>query len=846
VARTPLPIDAHLDAIRRQLKQAGALVLSAEPGAGKTTRVPEALLADYPGQIWVSEPRRLAARLAARRVAEERGERLGGVVGYSVRFEDVTSAETRLRYVTEGVLVRKLLTAPSLPEVSVIVLDELHERSLNTDLALALVEHLRRGPRRDLALVVMSATLDAAHVGEFLGCPHIGATGRAFPLSIDHLDDIDDRPLDKQVASAVRRLVLEERSGDILAFVPGAREIRAATDTLGNLAREAQLSIHALHGDLPLDEQVRALAPAAKRKVVLATNVAESSVTVPGVTAVIDSGQARVARVSPWSGLPKLQTVDISRASADQRAGRAGRTAPGRVLRLFTRGSLERRPAFDAPEIERADLAELLLTLLGSGIQAASELRWLSEPPAAALAAAGQLLRVLLATDEAGQLTAIGRRMLRLPMHPRLARLMLEGERRGVAKQAALAAALLSERDIVRSARTRFDQRGGADVVRGPSDVLERIDRFEEARNAGFARHTLAALDLDPTAVRAVERTLKRLERSSHNADDAEYETADAAIQRAVLAGFADRLARRKRPGGAELILASGKAATLSETSVVKDAILMCAVEADESSRGGGNVRIASAVEPEWLLEGYDALLTEHDALDWSPSAKRVVRVTRMNVGSVVLDENISPAPPSAEASALLAAALGARLASRPEAEAAFQRLTARLSLLAQARPELGELGLVADVREKILQAACDGAVSLAEVGELDIASLALSHLPPHTVELLARFAPERATLAGGRSLEVQYVLGQPPFIASRLQDFFGMTAGPRVADGRVPLTLHLLAPNKRAVQVTSDLAGFWQRHYPGLRKTLMRRYPKHLWPEDGATARPPTPGKIR
>ncbi len=846
MSRVPLPIDAHLAEIADKLKQTGALVLSAEPGAGKTTRVPEALLAHYPGQIWVSEPRRLAARLAARRVAEERGERVGACVGYSVRFEDVTSAETRLRYVTEGVLVRKLLDAPLLPEISVVVLDELHERSLNTDLALALVDRLRRGQRRDLALLVMSATLDAAHVGAFLDCPHIQATGRAFPLRIDHQDDIDERPLEKQIASAVRRLVLEEHAGDILTFVPGAREIRAATETLGNLAREARLSLHALHGDLPLEEQVRALAPGKQRKVVIATNVAESSVTVPGVTAVIDSGLARVARVSPWSGLSKLQTLEISRASADQRAGRAGRTAPGRVLRLFTRGSFERRAAFDAPEIERADLAELLLTLLGSNISAASELRWLTEPTPAALLAAAQLLSVLSATDSGGGLTPVGQRMLRLPMHPRLARMLVEGERRGVPDQAALAAAILSERDIMRSARTRFGERGGQDVVRGPSDVQERMDRFEEARDARFARHALATLDLDAGAVRAVDRSVKRLQRMSRNAEHAEYEDADVAMQRAVLAGFADRLARRKRPGGAELILASGKGATLSEASVVKDALLLCAVEADESGRGGGTVRIASAVEPEWLLEGYDTLLREHDGLEWSASAKRVVRVTRLNVGSVVLDESVSPAPPSEQASALLAEALAAKLSARPEAEAAFQRLTARLELLASAMPELGEMQLEGNVRQRILQAACAGAVSLAEVGDLDIASLALSHLPPKTADLLARHAPERVTLDGGRSLEVQYVHGQPPAIASRLQDFFGMSRCPTVAAGRVPLTLHLLAPNKRAVQVTADLAGFWLRHYPSLRKTLMRRYPKHLWPEDGASARPPTPGKIR
>ncbi len=847
MARTALPIDEHLGAIVNALDKQRALVLSAESGAGKTTRVPEALLPHFPGEIWVSEPRRLAARLAARRVANERGERVGDAVGYSVRFEDVTGPKTRLRYVTEGVLVRKLLDSPKLDGVSVLILDEFHERSLNTDLALALADRLRKGARKDLIVLVMSATLDAEQVGAFLDCPCLSAAGRSYPLSLEYIDKIDDRPLEKQIASAVRALMLQPTEGDVLVFVPGAREIRASSDALASLAQQADFSVLALHGDLPLDEQVRALAPSPKRKVVVATNVAESSVTVPGVTAVIDSGLARVAKVSPWSGLSRLQTVEISRASADQRAGRAGRVAPGQVRRLYSRGSFERRPAFDAPEISRADLADLRLMLLGHGVEDTSELRWLTPPASAAEEAAERLLRALSATDAAGQLTSLGRRMLRYPLHPRLARLVVEGEDRGVAEQAALAAALLSERDIRRRARTRFGQQGSADVRRGPSDVLELVDLFEEARDARFSRQVLNLLELDSASVRAVDRAQTRLGRLCKNRQPKEDEPRETALMRSVLAGFADRLARRKRHGGAEFSLASGKGAVLAESSVVKDAMLVAVVDADESGRQGrSTLRLASAVEAEWLLDGYDGLLTEYDELEWSDAAARVVRVTRLNVGSVVLDEHVAPAEPSEEASSLLAAAAASQLAARPEAAASWLRLTARLALLRDAMPEHGISSLEDGLRDEVLNAACAGCVSLAELGELDLAKLALARLPAKTLDLLTRFAPERVTLAGGRSLEVQYVRGQPPFIASRLQDFFGMKQGPSVADGRVALTLHLLAPNKRAVQVTSDLAGFWQRHYPSQRKTLMRRYPKHAWPEEGATARPPAPGRIR
>ncbi|MBM4363765.1 MAG: ATP-dependent RNA helicase, partial [Deltaproteobacteria bacterium] len=423
-----LPIDAVTGEVIAALRAQGALVLEAEPGAGKTTRVPlrllEAGLAGS-GQIVVAEPRRLAARLAATHVASERGEAPGGTVGYSVRFEHVAGRDTRILYATEGVLLRRFVERPDLAGVSVLVLDEFHERHLATDLLLCLAARLRATTRPDLRLVVMSATLDAGPLAAHLGAARVRSEGRAFPLTIEHLPAPDDRPLEAQVASSVRRLLSAETHGDVLVFLPGAAEIRRAATALEREAASGVLVLP-LHGDLTVDEQARVVARTDRRRVILATNVAESSVTVDGVTAVIDSGLARVAGHSPWSGLPTLRTAPISRASATQRAGRAGRTQPGSVLRLYTAGDLAARPAQDLPELQRDDLSEAFLLLAGTGLGDPAGLPFLDPPPAPAAAAATTLLRGLGALDGASRITETGRRMLAFPLSPRLARVVVE------------------------------------------------------------------------------------------------------------------------------------------------------------------------------------------------------------------------------------------------------------------------------------------------------------------------------------------------------------------------------------------------------------------------------------
>src|SRR5918997_835582 len=450
----PLPIDPLLPEIVASLRRGPNLVVEAPPGAGKTTRVPPALLdagVAGEGEVWVLEPRRLAARLSARRVAEERGESLGETVGYQVRFDEVGGARTRLRFLTEGVLTRRLLADPRLGRAGVIVLDEFHERHLQADLAVALLRRLQRTERPDLRLVVMSATLDAAPVAEFLESPVLRSEGRRFHVEIEHLARPDERPLAEQVASAVARLITEGAGGldgDVLVFLPGAAEIRRAQSACEQLAERHDLLVVPLHGELPAEEQDRAVRPAGRRKLILSTNVAETSVTIEGVAAVIDSGLARVAGQSPWSGLPVLKVSRVSRASAVQRAGRAGRTREGRCLRLYTAQDFGARPPHETPEVRRLDLAESVLELRAAGVVDVGGFEWFEPPAPEALEAAETLLRRLGATDAAGRVTDAGRAMLRLPLHPRLGRIVVEAEGRGVAREACTIAALISERDI--------------------------------------------------------------------------------------------------------------------------------------------------------------------------------------------------------------------------------------------------------------------------------------------------------------------------------------------------------------------------------------------------------------
>src|SRR5215217_2440439 len=853
MADAALPIDPLLPDIVTTLRGARSLVLEAPPGAGKTTRVPRTLLEAGLGggkEIVVLQPRRLPTRLAAQRVSEEIGERVGDTVGYQVRFEDVRSAKTRLSFVTEGVLGRRLLSDPTLRDVGIVVLDEFHERHLSADISLALLRRLQETRRPDLKLVVMSATLEAEPVRAYLGgCPSLRSQGRRFDVSVEYLPAPDDRHLDLQVLSAIKRLFTNGVDGDVLVFLPGAGEIRRTRDACAEFAERHDTDVLPLHGDLSPAEQDRAVRKSPRRKIILSTNVAETSVTIDGVSVVIDTGLARVASHSPWSGLPTLKLSKVSRASAIQRAGRAGRTRAGHCIRLYTQHDFDGRPEQEAPEIRRMDLAETVLSLRASGVVDLGAFPFFEPPPAASLDAAETLLRRLGAVDAKGLVTDVGQRLLRFPVHPRQARVIVEGERRGVGAEAATLAALMGERDIRREARANLGGGGRASaVVSGPSDLLELLERFREAERAGFASGRLHSLSLEQGAVQSVDRVQKQLRRAVRGQGDKPHRAEDIeqALMLSVLAGYPDRVARRRRPRAPELLLFGGGTASLSELSVVQDADLMVAVDAEERPGKGAVVRLASAVEPEWLLDLYPDTLEEVDTLQWNAEARRVERLTRLSYGNLMLEETRAPAPASeATARVLVEAALAAGPGRFADPEA-LQQWRTRVALLAQAFPEAKFPAVDDTFLRDALASLCSDARSFKDLEGVSLIDALYARLNSEQQRLLATHAPERVTLPGGRGVKVNYEPGKPPWVESRLQDFFGLAQGPSVCAGRVPLVLHLLAPNMRAVQVTTDLAGFWERHYPALRKELGRKYPRHSWPEDPRHAQPPAPSPPR
>ncbi|MGH7284436.1 MAG: ATP-dependent helicase HrpB [Polyangiaceae bacterium] len=817
----PLPIDPLLPDVVRVLDAKGVVVLEAPPGAGKTTRIPRALLDAWPsGEIVVLEPRRLAARMAANRVAEELGEKTGERIGYQVRFEEVASAKTRVRFVTEAILTRRLVRDPKLEGVACVLLDEFHERHLHGDVALAWLRRLRETSRPDLKLAVMSATLDTAKVAAYLACETLRSEGKRFDVAIEHLPAPEDRPIASLVASAVRSLLQKNREGDVLVFLPGAREIRESAESLDKIAKEHDLAIFPLHGDLPAHEQDRAIKPSSQRKIILSTNVAESSVTIDGVVAVIDSGLARAASHDPWSGFSKIELAKISRASATQRAGRAGRTRPGVCLRLYTKGDLDRRPEHDAPEIAKADLTQLALDLASADM---TNLDWLDAPPDTAWTAATSLLARLGALAN-GKVTALGRSLLRFPAHPRLARLLVEGEARGVASEACVLAAILMERDLRIEARARFGASRAADRPTERSDLLALLDLFEEAKSSHFSGGSLRASGLDSGAVHAVERARKQLEgRVKKN----ETRGSDEDLLRSVLAGFPDHVAKRLRSGARALALSGGGSAELSESSVVREAEWMVAASAE--TRRGLVVQIASAIEPEWLLDLAPDRIEEIRSVAFDDKTEKVEAKSLLRYDGLTLTESPAANVTEEEVARALAKAAMARGKAFFAADDDLDRFMKRAKFAASIdeRVKAPDDALL----ETALATACWGKRSFAELRNISIADAVANELGPGAAARIAELAPEKITLQGGRTTKIVY--GETaPYVASRLQDFFGMKATPRIGGGKTPLVLHLLAPNGRAVQVTTDLAGFWERHYPAIRKELGRKYPRHKWPE--------------
>ena len=856
--RVTLPIDPILTTLVESLERTPNLVLKAAPGSGKTTRVPPALLDTQFAarrEILVLEPRRLAAKYSARRVADELGETVGKTVGYQFRFENVGGPATRLRFITEGMLLRRLQSDPSLKNVAAVLLDEFHERHLMTDAALAVLKNLQSSSRPELRIIVMSATLDTQQISEFLdAAPVFEVENRPYPVTLHHLPSPPppQKPLENLVREAVVRAFEdgeppeqndESKAGDILVFLPGMAEIRRAEQALelafAGQHRSAPL-ILTLHGELSRDEQDRALARADRRKVILSTNVAETSLTIEGVTVVVDSGLHRQAAYSAWSGLPALRTRTISRASATQRAGRAGRTAPGRCYRLYTQGDFNARPPFEIPEIQRADLSPTLLELKSLGIRdlspGAKDFRWFEPPAPTAIDGALQLLHLLGALDAprgTATLTPVGEALAHFPVHPRIARLLLEAERLNVLEDAAQLAALLSE------------------------GRLERLDAID---NLGIPIQG-EALRRSRTQLIAAARAAPAPTRTRREAPG--LKDRDDRLRFALLTGFPDRVARvRQAPASAsrgrdqevELVFCRGGSAQIADTHAWGGNLLL-ALDVQEESRshrpGGTRIKVRgiSTVQEDWLIDLEPSLLSENDHFTWDEARKRVMRSARLAYGELALSESSAPAEPAGEATGrvLTRGALGAdwdRLASG-EAEIwieALARLTereplenafARAALLAHHFPDASTGATDAAVSLRTIFEQC---VSTRELSERDWAYEILAARAPELTARAEQLLPLTIALPSGRRAKIHYAEGKPPWVESRLQDFFGMKRAPALLDGKLPLTVHLLAPNQRALQVTSDLAGFWEREYPELRRALSRRYPRHSWPENPLT----------
>jgi ATP-dependent helicase HrpB len=831
VTRDPLPIDDVLPELLGVLRRRPSAVLRAPTGAGKTTRVPPALLDAglAEGRIVMLEPRRLAARAAARRMSAERGTRLGDDIGYHVRFDRKAGPQTRILAVTPGILLRLLQDDPFLEATGAVIFDEFHERGLESDLALGLVRLVQQTVRPELRIVVMSATLAVESVAAYLdNCPVVASEGRLHPVEVRYAPRSPGERLAGAVAAAVGRM-LGRIDGDVLVFLPGLGEIRQTAWALDDLARERDLAVVPLYGDLPPEQQDAALLPHLRRKVVLATNVAETSVTVEGVTGVVDSGQARVLLFDPAVGLDRLKLVPISRASADQRAGRAGRTRPGVCVRLWSESSHRARPEQTEPEIRRVDLAGAVLQLLAAGEKDVLRFPWLEPPREATVDRALALLRRLGALDGAG-VTDLGRALVRLPVHPRLGRLLLEGQRLGQPERVALAAAILSERDPFARGEEAASNRGRHRTL---SDVLDRVEALEEYERDG--RTATAHGTLNRGAARFVLQARDQLVRLLREAPADEPDLpSDEAVLRSLLEAFPDRVARRRNPGGRRGVMVGGRGVSLAPSSGVTEPELFVCVDVD-ASKTESLVRQASAVQRDWLPP---ALVNAVIEVTFDSQTERVTARRRVRYEDLLLEATPASPPDEAEVARVLCDAAAERLERvLPPGDSAAGLFLLRVRCLREWMPELGlppfdDAGL-----RELLPWLCPGKRSFEELRKADWLAALQGRLTHQQVQAVEREAPERLAVPSGSRIALKYEPGRPPVLAVRIQEVFGLRDTPRVAGGRVAVLLHLLAPNYRPQQVTDDLASFWANTYPVVRKELRARYPKHAWPDDPLSA---------
>lgn len=834
-ASPSFPITPLLPEISASLAAHPRLVLEAPPGAGKTTQVPLALLGQPwlgDGKILMLEPRRIAARAAAQFMAQQRGEEIGQTVGYRIRFESKVSKATRVEVVTEGILTRLIQDDPELTGIGAIVFDEFHERHLAGDLGAALALDVQGTLRPDLRMVVMSATLDGERIAQWLDAPRISSPGRSFPVQVAYPPARVQESTEHQVARIARQ-ALQENPGDVLAFLPGRREIARAQAVLES-SLEDHVEVVALHGELSLAEQQAALSPAepGMRRVVLATNVAESSVTLPGIRAVVDSGLAREPRFDPNSGFTRLETVNISQASADQRAGRAGRVAEGTAYRLWAQS--KRLDSSRTAEIVQAELSGLALELAAWGITAGSgsDLPWLDAPPAGAMAQGRELLTQLGALAADGRITALGREMLELGATPRLGAAAL----RAAPELRALVAdllALMEARSPLRGEHARSD------------DFRARVNALHAWRD----RHTAGArTGADAGALAAIEQASKGWRRRLDVRSAASGVPDSHAVGDLLLHAFPDRVARRDDNNPLRYTLANGRGARLHESTALHGEPWLVALDLRFEARDS-LILAAAPLDLRVLERDYPAQFRRERALRWNDERNAVEAFEEQRYAAIVLDRRSVPVKPEDALPALLAAVRSKGIDALPWSENA-RRLRARMQALRAWMPELG----LPDVSDAALLDALDEWLAPYLNGKRSLSALAADELSQALGSLfdyeqrrqLDAQVPESLTVPSGMNRRLEYAEGEPPVLAVKLQELFGLADTPRVANGRIPVTLHLLSPAGRPIQVTQDLKGFWERTYPEVKKELKGRYPRHPWPDDPWTAAPTHRAKPR
>ena len=838
-----LPIDGLQADLVAACGRVRRLVLRAPTGSGKSTRIPQMLL-DLnlvQGQIVVLQPRRIAARLLAARIAQERGVRLGGEVGYQIRFERVESAQTRIKFVTEALLLRQMASDPELKGVGAVVFDEFHERNLHSDVALALARRLQETHRPDLLIMAMSATLDTEGVAKWLGSAEtLAADGRAYPVQIEytHLPRNSTRPIWDAAAEQVRRVLSEEAEGDILVFMPGSYEIMRTIGAVRNLPESGGVDILPLYGELPPEEQDRAVKPSPGRKVIVATNVAETSLTIPGVRAVVDAGLARIARFDPHRGIDTLLVEPVSQASAEQRAGRAGRTGPGRCIRLWSQTDHEARPLREVPEIKRVDLSETILLLLSSGWGEAATFPWYEKPDDKALQRALTVLADLGAVDAQGKLSALGRRMSVFPAHPRYARMLLAAGDLDCVYEVCRIAGLAQGRDILfrkvddrtENARDSVEQEDGSDFFPRLALLQRAVEmKFDADACDRFGVHGQAARQAD----QAARQFLRLAEGQGLPVSD---RIADpAAVRRCLLLGFSDRLAVRLDAGTLRCALVHGRTGELRRESSIRNAKLLVAAEVDEIQARGGvttYLSLATAIEEAWLQELFPAEFSTVNQVRYDGSQRRVVTRVERRFRDLVLEAKERDDAPSDAASRLLAEEVAAGRLELEKWDAPVDAWIRRVNFLAKHCPELGIPPFDDAARRMVIEEVCAGAVAYRDIRDRPVFGVVRGWLTHEQAMALESYCPEKIVLPRKKHpARIEYTEDGQAEVEATVQELYDFPGTKlRVCLGKVPMVVCIQSPARRTQQRTTDLDAFWKGSYEGVKKELRGRYPKHEW----------------